>query len=102
MKSFLIVIALVTAPAFAADWPSEMPESCSQELIKHPDIREGNFTMQSQDIIAELKFDWKSNPENSSAVYDECGASSFYYVVVDKASCKVVKSDFGDSDGECD
>ena len=104
MKSILVIfVVLMGANAMAKQkWPSKMPNWCAKKLVKSEEIRDGSEQADAAAIVADLKFDWKKNPSSATATYSDCGSSDYFYVTVDKATCKVVESDQGDSDGECE
>lgn len=83
-------------------WPAEMPLNCAKEISQHQDVRDGSVSSSQTDIMDGLKYDWKIYPDHFKAVYSDCGPSDFFFIEVDKSTCKVIDVGSGDSDGECE
>ncbi len=95
---YILVFSFLISTAWAANYPAQMSNACMKKLDKK--ITES--VSSSHEMIMEgLKDDWSKNPTNAKATYSDCGPSDFYYVEVDKATCKIIDEGGGDSDGEC-
>lgn len=99
MKLTALIFFLVSIPIMASDFPKTMPKVCE---VKLNSTLEESIGASVSEIITDLKFDWKKTPSKPQATYNECGSSDFYWLVVDKKTCKVLEYEVGDSDGECE